>query len=116
MIGMFNFWENYRSSHFFFQRFGDEVVIQTPAFVSCSRTSSVAPPRILVRLVIEMPETVGQIIFGHKFRHPVPFHWEKPGSVCQPNWIVNIDGLMTNVEIAADDEIRNCFSEFFDVL
>jgi hypothetical protein len=53
MVRVFGFGQNHRTPKQFFQRLGHEVVIDAPAQVSLATAGALAPPGVVVGLLVE---------------------------------------------------------------
>ncbi len=69
----------------------------------------------MVRLLIKVAETVYKARL-HKFAYPLPFVRQKARNARVALRVVNVYGLMANVIIAANDEVRDLFFKVVDVL
>ena len=72
------------------------MIVNTPPFIIGSGVGSVAPPRIIMRLLVEHPEAVG-VAVGEEVGEPLPFFRQESGAVGIPDRVVDVDGLVADV-------------------
>jgi len=114
MVGMPRFGQNHRAFQSGFQRLADQNVIDAPAFVVRARVAEIAPPRVMVRVFVEMAEAVDESFVDENVE-PVALVRQKSGDVLVAFGIVDVDFLVADVVIAANDEVRELGAQFVNV-
>lgn len=97
-----------------FEVVADQVVVDAPPFVVVSGVGPVAPPAVLVGLGVKVTKRVHKPVI-HKSVDPRPLFGQKAGNVFVPHGVVNIDGLVTDIVVATDDQSGMFFSELIDI-
>ena len=91
-----------------FQAIGNRNVVDPPAFVVSAGAGPVSPPGIFAELRVFEAESIG-VAVTEPFRHPFSFFGQKSGHFLIPDWIVNINFVVRNIVIAANDQVRRSF-------
>ena len=100
MVRMFSIRQYIGPFEAFFQIVGNTDIIDAPALVIGPRVGPKTPPGIAVRLGVKFAEGVNHAVVK-PFVHPGALFGQKAGGVFVAHRIVNIDGLVANVVIAA---------------
>src|SRR5574344_447702 len=94
-------------------RLTDEVIIDTPAQVFSPGKRPVIPPTISVWILVKLPEGINKSTFNDTIK-PSAFFGKKSRNVAMSFRMVDVDGFMANVEVAADEQIGAFFLQFED--
>lgn len=99
-----------------FQFFAHGYVIYPPAFVLCPTVGTGAPPTIVASgFGVQVPEGIGEAQL-QEFIHPGTLFRQETTALFVADRIMDIDGLMANVIIAADDKFGSLFLQFGKVI
>ena len=79
---------------------GHQVVINSPAQILASRAGPIAPPAVLVRVLVKMPKGIYEAAID-EILHPFAFFGQKSAGICVRFWVMDIDSFMANIIIAA---------------
>src|SRR5690606_8007913 len=99
VVGMYSRRDNLGSGDPIRQSFRHHIIINTPPEISRPRSSTVAPPSIMVWIWIEVSERV-YIPRVYKIFHPLPLRRQKARAVRVRFGIMDINCSMTDVIIA----------------
>jgi len=108
MIGMFGLRENKCPAHQRFYGLAYHFVVDAPAQVFAPGIGAEAPPGIIVGFLVKMAERVHKSAVD-KPAQPFAFFGQEAGTGGISYGIVDVDGFMTDVIIAADDQVGACF-------
>jgi hypothetical protein len=86
------------------------VVIDSPAQVSGPRIGSETPPGVFFGRRIELPEGIDQAGLS-PIVHPGSFFGQKAGSVLMSFGVIDIYGLVANIKVSANQQIRTFFTQ-----
>ena len=76
------------------------MVIDTPAEISRTGSGPETPPGIVTGLLVKYAEGI-DITIVEEPAHPFPFFRKEAAAVGIPDGVMNVDGLMADVEIPA---------------
>ena len=115
MIRAHDLIQNFRTQKSRLQIFTDANVINSPALVVGACIGAKAPPGVVVRLFIEMPESIN-VIVTQKFRHPFTLFGQEAGTFCISYRIMNVNSLMRNIVITAQKQIGALLAQFLHII
>lgn len=81
------------------------MIVQAPSFVLAAGTGAIAPPGVIVWVLVELSETVYKST-GDQSVHPLALTGQEARDVFQSYGVVYIIGLVANVVVTAHDQIR----------
>src|ERR1700756_241259 len=82
-----------------------EVVVEAPAHVLRPGLAAVAPPRVLLLLVVQGAEHVDQAAVGQQLRHPLALLGQEAGVLLVALPVLEVDVLVRDVDVAHQDEL-----------
>src|SRR5699024_1894801 len=90
-------------------------IINSPSFVVVSGIGAVGPPGVVVGFVIEMPEAVNKTAIN-KIVEPLAFFGKETGNFGISYRIVDVDGAMTDIVIATNNQVWDVFFQVVHIL
>src|SRR5689334_20459853 len=92
-----------------------DLVIEAPADVLGPGAATVRPPRVLVRLLIQPPEDVDEADLVEHTREPGALLGQETGVLLIRAPIAQVDFLVRNVPVAAQDDFGIALAQLFPV-
>ena len=113
VVRVYDLLENSGSVDALAQGFGYPMVVDAPTGIACSCSETHAPPRVLVGFLTEESERVDESR-SFPLVHPFAFFWEETAHAFLSFGMVDVDGFMADIEVAAYDEVGSFGAEGID--
>ena len=106
--------ENEGPFNILFQRLTRHAVVNSPTFVVVPGIGSVAPPGVIVRLFVEVPEGVVKTALD-EVSDPLSFNRQEARGVFVLDRVVNVNGFVADVVVPTDKQVRDLLFQIIDV-
>src|SRR5262245_36323577 len=94
----------------------DDLIVDTPADVLLPRPTTIRPPRILIGRLVHHPKGIDESGGAEYLVHPRPLLRQKPGILLIRAPIPQIDRLVGDVPVTADDVVAPARRELLETL
>ena len=115
MVRKLQFVENRSPFEPAFCLLGNQMVIDPPAEVFCPCSSPVAPPAVFLGTLVILAEGIYKTR-SHKLVEPLAFFGQKAGHFGMAPRVVDVDGLVADVVISANQQMGSLLPQFVYVL
>lgn len=97
------------------QRFAHPEVVNAPTGIVCTCSGAIRPPTVHLRCIAEYAERVNQSRLLPTI-HPLALLGQEAADAYLPLRVVDVNGFVADIEVAADDHVRTFFAQFVEPL